>query len=76
MAPILVFANNEHVRVLRIRDYRSKIRYLHSNQEVRSLDVIMVFSTFLNGKSGAILVAADRYVSRKEILEAYDALLS
>ncbi len=36
----------------------------------------MVFSTFLNGKSGAVLVAADRYVSRKEILEAYDALLS
>ena len=62
-------------KLLKIRSYRSKILYLYANDEVRRLDVVIFFSTFLKGESGAILVAADRYVSRKEIIEAYDALI-
>ncbi|ESN53981.1 hypothetical protein JW314_08125 [Enterobacter roggenkampii] len=76
MVQILIFAENDNAKLLKIRNYRNKIRYLYANKEVKYLDVVMFFSTFLNGKSGAVLVASDRYVTRKEILEAYDALIS
>ncbi|EOZ5663664.1 hypothetical protein [Enterobacter hormaechei] len=75
MAQLLIFADDESAKLLKIRSYRSKILYLYANDEVRCLDVVIFFSTFLKGESGAILVAADRYVSRKEIIEAYDALI-
>ncbi|HGL6505158.1 TPA: hypothetical protein ACKFMW_000890, partial [Enterobacter hormaechei] len=75
MAQLLIFADDEPAKLLKIRSYRSKILYLYANNEVRCLDVVIFFSTFLKGESGVILVAADRYVSRKEIIEAYDALI-
>lgn len=75
MVQILVFANNEPVRVLRVHSHKSKISYLYSDKAVRKLNVRMFFSTFLNGKSSVVLVATDRCVSREEILEAHDTLI-
>lgn len=75
MAQVLIFTNNEQVKLLKVRDYRNRISYLNANKEVKHLTVEMFFSTFLNGESGAVLVAADRYVSRDEILDAHESLI-
>lgn len=76
MAQILIFAGNEHPKLMNVRTYRRKIRYKRANSEITYLNVEIFFSTFLNGESGAVLVATDRNVSRNEILEAHNALIA
>ncbi|MGL4183178.1 hypothetical protein [Enterobacter ludwigii] len=76
MVQILVFANNEEARVMNVRAYQSGVNYLYSGQKTLILNVDMFFATFLNGESGVVLVAADRYVSRQEILKAHAALIN
>jgi len=44
MAQLLIFADDEPAKLLKIRSYRSKILYLYANDEVRCLDVVIFFS--------------------------------
>lgn len=74
MVQILIFANDEPARIMKVRPHNGKIWHLYTDREIRGMAVKMFFSTFLNGHTGVVLIAADRFVSRKEILEAYDEL--
>lgn len=44
MAQLLIFADDEPAKFLKIRSYRSKILYLNANDEVRCLDVVIFFN--------------------------------
>lgn len=44
MAQLLIFADDEPAKLLKIRSYRSKILYLYANNEVRCLDVVIFFN--------------------------------
>ncbi|WP_338816063.1 hypothetical protein WCO32_05935 [Enterobacter hormaechei] len=46
MAQLLIFADDEPAKLLKIRSYRSKILYLYANDEVRCLDVVIFFFNF------------------------------
>jgi hypothetical protein len=75
MVQILVFVDSEPARVMKVRPYNGKIWHLYSDRVIRGLIVKKFFSTFLNGRAGVVLIAADRPVRREEILDAHDALI-
>lgn len=75
MVQILIFANDEPARVMNVRPHNGKIWHLYTDRVIRDMAVEMFFSTFLNGRTGVVLIAADRLVSRREILEAHELLI-
>lgn len=76
MTEILIFADNKPPRLLRVSEYREKIRYFYSDGEIKCMSVVMFFATFMSGKTGVVLYAADKSVTREEVLAAQDALIS
>lgn len=54
MAQLLIFADDEPAKLLKIRSYRSKILYLYANDEVRCLDVVIFFNFSERRKWGHI----------------------
>lgn len=55
---------------------KKSISYVYPDKVPREMLVDIFFTTFLNGKSGAVLVAADRAVTRREIVEAHLKLIA
>lgn len=71
---ILAFIDNEPPKIIRASTYRTGISYLCRDGKVWGMTVQIVFATYLNGASGAILVVSDRFVLLDEILCAHQAL--
>ena len=61
-------------KIIRASTYRTRISYLCRDGKVWGMTVQIVFATYLNGASGAILVVSDRFVLLDEILCAHQAL--
>jgi len=76
MADVLIFTGNEPPRLLQITVLKKSISYVYPDKVPREIPVDIIFATFLNGKSGAVLVAADRAVTRREIVEAHLKLIA
>lgn len=76
MADVLIFTGNEPPRLLQITVLKKSISYVCPDKISREMPVDIIFATFLNGKSGAVLVAADRAVTRREIIEAHLTLIA
>lgn len=74
MSQIIVFADNAPPRLLRVPEYKSQIKYLYSNGDVKWLNVVIYFATFLSGKTGVVLIATDKPVTRQEVLDAEASL--
>lgn len=75
MPPVLLFIEDKAPRRLEINEFRSHISYLYPDNVARLVPVQIIFSTFQGGKGGAVMVAADRQVTRDEIARAYKRLI-
>jgi hypothetical protein len=74
LSQIIVFADNASPRLLKVPEYKSQIKYLYSNGEVKWLNVVMYFATFLSGKTNVVLIASDRSLTRQDVLDAEASL--
>ncbi len=75
MTSILLFIGDNAPRRLRIREFRESISYLYPDNVARELPVQVIFGTFSEGITSAVLVAADRLVTRDEIARAHRCLI-
>ncbi len=75
MINILAFVDNAPPKIIRASTYRTRTTYLCRDGKVRGMAVQIVFATYLNGKSGAILVVSDRFVSLDELLCVHQELI-
>ncbi|WP_312805858.1 hypothetical protein [Atlantibacter hermannii] len=76
MPSILVFIGDKPPRRLEINEFRTGISYLYPDNVAREIPVKVIFGTFLDGKTSAVLVAADRQVTRDEIARAHRQLIA
>jgi len=76
MPSILLFIADHAPRRLEISEFRTRISYLYPDNVARELPVKVIFGTFLDGKGSAVLVAADRLVTRDEIARAHRRLIA
>lgn len=75
MANVIIFIEEKPSRLLKMSQYKTCVDYMYSDATVRKIPVEIVFATFLNDKSGVVLVAADRELTLREILLAHGALI-
>jgi hypothetical protein len=76
MPSILVFIGDNAPRRLEITEFRSCISYLYPDNVAREIPVKVIFGTYLDCKSHAVMVAADRLVTRDEIARAHRHLIA
>jgi len=76
MLSILVFIGDNAPRRLEITEFRSRISYLYPDNVAREIPVKVIFGTYLDCKSHAVMVAADRLVTRDEIARAHRHLIA
>jgi len=75
MPSIILFIGNNAPRRLEVSEFRTGISYLYPDNVARELPVDVIFGTFSEGKASAVLVAADRLVTRDEIARAHRRLV-
>lgn len=75
MVKILHFLNGKSAKAVSYSGYQSSITYRNLGGYLKVVEVTMVFATFHDGSSGAVLVAADRDVVLQEILDAHERLI-
>ena len=75
MVKILQFLNGKSAKAVSYSSYQSTLAYRAVGGGLKSVGVMMVFTTFTDGSSGAVLVAADRNVTHEEILHAHENLI-
>jgi len=76
MLSILVFIGDNAPRRLEITEFRSCISYLYPDNVAREIPVKVIFGTYLDCKSHAVMVAVDRLVTRDEIARAHRHLIA
>ncbi|HGG8828654.1 TPA: hypothetical protein ACJJ1H_004683 [Enterobacter kobei] len=76
MVNVLVFLDNAPPKTLRLSGFRNEVKYLHVEGRVRKMMLEITFATYLNGKSGAILLISDRHVGLEELLKAHFELIT
>lgn len=76
MPSILVFIGNTPPQRLEVNEFRTGISYLYPDNVAREIPVRVIFGTFLDGKTSAVLVSADRQVMRDEIARAHMHLIA
>jgi len=69
---ILQFLNGNHPKAVSYSGYQSSVTYRTTEGRLKNIGVAMIFTTFNDGSSGAVLVAADREVTHEEILDAHE----
>lgn len=72
MVKILQFLNGKPPKAVSYSGYQSSVAYRTNDGEIKKVGVAMIFTTFNDGTSGAVLVAADREVTHEEILNAHE----
>lgn len=75
MPSMLVFIDDNAPRRLEVTKFRTHISYLYPDNVVRKIPVKVIFDSFLDGTSSVVMVAADRQVTRVEILRAHRYLI-
>jgi len=68
---IILVASDEPPRIIRTPIVKDIIMYLGENNLVNSLPIEIKFVTFRDGKCGALLIAADHFVSNSEALKLH-----
>jgi len=76
MANVIVFIGNEPPRLLKLSLFKKSVDYLYPDKVVREIPVEMIFATFSDNKSSAVLIAADREVTLREIRAAHLKLIA
>jgi len=76
MPSILLFIEDHAPRRLEISEFRTRISYLYPDNVAREIPVKVIFGTYLDCKSHAVMVAADRLVTRDEIARAHRHLIA
>jgi hypothetical protein len=76
MRNVLLFVKNEPAKLKKVKPYEQSIIYVYPQSNAKSIPIKIIFVMFNGHKCGAILLAADRVVSRLEILSAYEQLIS
>ena len=72
MVKILQFLNGKPAEAVTYSCYQSRVAYCANDGEHKNVGVAMIFTTFKDGTSGAVLVATDRDVTHDEILDAHE----
>ena len=72
MVKILQFLNGKPPKAVSYSGYQSSVTYRAAEGGLKNVGVVMIFTTFNDGSSGAVLVAADREVTHEEILDAHE----
>lgn len=75
MANVIVFIGREPPRLLKLSLLKKSLDYLYPDQIVREVPVEIIFATFSDNRSGAVLIAADRKVTLNEIRAAHQKLI-
>ena len=75
MRKILLFVKKKPATVKEVKPYEETILYVYPKAKIKRLPIQVSFVVLDDGHCGAILFAADRYVSRSEILSAYEKLI-
>lgn len=75
MVKILQFVNGKAARVVKSSGYKSSINYRGNDGVIKTIPVSIIFTTFNDGTSGAVLVATDREVTYQELLAAHERLI-
>jgi len=76
MRNVLVFVKNEPAKLKKVKPYEQSILCIYPQAKVKSIPIEKNFMMLSEVKCVAILFAADRYVSRSEMLRAYEQLIS
>lgn len=72
MVKILQFLNDNPPKAVSYSGYQSSVTYRSVEGGLKAVGVAMIFTTFNDGSSGAVLVATDRDVTHEEILDAHE----
>lgn len=76
MVNVLVFVDNAPPKILRLSGFRNAVMYLDAGGNIRKMKLEIIFTSYLNGKSGAILLISDRHVDLEELLRAHRELIA
>lgn len=71
MRDIILVLNDEPPKVIRTPNLKREIVYLRENNLLNSLPVQIRFVSFRDGRCGALLIAAERFVSTFEALNLH-----
>lgn len=74
MAEILLFHKNTGLAVINGGGYYPTVSYVNREKELITLPVNIVFATFRDGHSGALLVASEKPVLTSMVIYAYEYL--